>query len=337
VALRGIPAAMRTRRVDCSGPGIARRGHGRGFRYVRPNGRAVADAQTLRRIEELAIPPAWDDVWICPDPRGHIQATGTDDAGRKQYRYHDAWRTRRDAAKFDDMLDFAHALPRLRRRVARDLRRGEMDRRRASACAVRLLDIGFFRIGSERYAHDNHSYGLTTLHRRHVRVDGREVVFDYPAKSGQRRVQAVADPAAVKVVCELKRRRGGGDELLAYKQDRRWVDLDADDVNAYIKEAAGGDFSAKDFRTFSATALCALSLAKHDPEAMSKSARERAVRGAIGEVAEYLGNTPAVARRAYIDPRVLDCFRAGITLDVAGARGPTSDRVRTALIGLLAD
>ena len=253
---------MRTRRVDCNGPGIARRRRGRGFTYVRPDGRAVADRVTLERIHELAIPPAWDDVWISADPRGHIQATGTDDAGRKQYRYHDAWRTRRDAAKFDDMLDFARALPRLRRRVARDLRRSQIDLARANACAVRLLDVGFFRIGSDIYASDNASYGLTTLRREHAHVAGDTIVFDYPAKSGQRRVQEVADPVAVDIVGSLKRRRGGGDELLAYKRAGRWADLKADDVNAYIKDAAGGDFSAKDFRTLSATALFAVVLAR---------------------------------------------------------------------------
>jgi DNA topoisomerase IB len=328
---------VRTRQIDSNGPGIARRRRGRGFSYVHPNGRAVADRATLKRIDELAIPPAWEDVWISPDPRGHIQATGIDDAGRKQYRYHDAWRTRRDATKFDDMLDFARALPRLRRRVARDLRRPQIDLARANACAVRLLDVGFFRIGSDVYADDNASYGLTTLRREHVHASGDAVVFDYPAKSGQRHVQEVVDPASVDVVCSLKRRRGGGDELLAYKQDGRWADLKADDVNIYIKDAADGDFSAKDFRTFGATALFAVAVARRGGEATSKTGRQRVVRAAVDEVAEYLGNTPAVARRAYIDPRVADRFHAGVTIDPGGARRPTSDCVRAALIDLIAD
>jgi DNA topoisomerase I len=328
---------MRTRRVDCAGPGIARGRRGRGFTYRHANGQPVADAATLQRIGGLAIPPAWDDVWICSDPRGHIQATGIDDAGRKQYRYHDAWRARRDTAKFDRMVAFARVLPKLRRRVARDLKRGQLDLARTDALAVRLLDVGFFRIGSEVYAEENASYGLTTVLREHVHVNGGTVVFDYPAKSGQRRVQEVADAAAVDAVCALKRRRGGGGELLAYKRDGRWVDLSADDVNAYIKDVTGGDFSAKDFRTYSATALFAVALARYDGEAATNAARERVVRAAVEEVADYLGNTPAVARRAYIDPRVVDRFKDGATIDADGARGPASERVRTGLIELLDD
>src|SRR5215218_5186833 len=196
----------RLRRSDCSTPGLRRRRRGRGFEYLDADGVRVDDPETLERIDALAIPPAWTDVWICPDPRGHLQATGVDAAGRKQYRYHDAWRTRRDRQKFEQMLDFARALPRLRRRVARDLRAahdGGVTRERVLACAARLLDRGFFRIGSESYAEGNGSYGLATIRKEHVRLNDDDVVFDYPSKSGQRRVQAVADPDVRDVVGAL--------------------------------------------------------------------------------------------------------------------------------------
>jgi DNA topoisomerase I len=314
----------RTRRVDCSGPGIARRRQGRGFVYLDADGARITDEDAIDRIRALAIPPAWRDVWICRDPRGHIQATGTDQAGRKQYRYHDDWRRRRDQAKFDAMVAFARALPALRRRVARDLAppaEGEqMSQARVLACAARLLDVGLFRIGGEDYASRNETYGLTTLLKRHVRVKPDGLLFDYPAKHGLLRVQRVADPDVRPVVAALKRRRGGGEELLAYRRpgrSRGWVDVRADDVNAYLKEAAGGDFTAKDFRTWNATALCAVALAVHAREATSRTSRRRIVNAAVKEVATFLGNTPTVARGSYIDPRVIDRFGEGLTIAAA--------------------
>jgi DNA topoisomerase-1 len=341
----------RTRRSDCSEPGIARLRRGRGFTYVDRDGERIEDAPTIDRIRALAIPPAWTDVWICADPRGHIQATGIDAAGRKQYRYHDDWRRRRDAAKFDAMVAFARALPRLRRRVADDLRGEQIDRVRVLACAVRLLDVGFFRIGSDDYAAQNETYGLTTLTRRHVRVDDGVIVFDYPAKHGMRRVQQVLDADAREIVCALKTRRGGGPELLAYRERRRWVDVKADDVNAYIKEAAGGDFTAKDFRTWNATALMAVALATRAADAASlrsRTARRRVVTAAVREVAVFLGNTPAVCRRSYVDPRVIDRFQSGLTIAEALAQPaepeagepvqerPIDERVRRAVLDLIA-
>jgi DNA topoisomerase IB len=256
-------------------------------------------------------------VWICPYPNGHLQATGVDAAGRKQYRYHDAWRTRRDAEKFADMTRFADALPLLRECVERDLRSSDqLTRDRVLACAVRLLDRGFFRIGTEEYTVTNESYGLATMRKEHVTVepDGT-MVFDYPAKSGKRRIQAVVDPLATEIVAALKRRRGGGPELLAYKQGRRWADVRSPDINAYLKEATGGDFSAKDFRTWSATVLAAVALAVSGPAHGSKTSRNRAITRAIRETSHYLGNTPAVCRASYIDPRVFDAFRAGLVID----------------------
>jgi DNA topoisomerase-1 len=308
---------VRIRRVDCSGPGILRSRRGRGFAYVGMDGQPVRDPEALARIRALVIPPAWRDVWICPLPTGHLQAVGTDAAGRRQYLYHEAWRTRRDQEKFDHMLEFARALPGLREQAATHLAEEGMTRERVLACATRLLDRGFFRIGSEGYAEQNQTYGLATIQKRHVRLDGALITFDYATKGGQRRLQSVLDPEAREVVAALKRRRGGGPELLAYRRGRAWVDVRSEDINAYIKEQTGGDFSAKDYRTWSATVLAAVALASSFSVARSRTARVRAVSRAVKEVAHYLGNTPAVCRASYIDPRVFDRYRSGLT--VAGA------------------
>jgi DNA topoisomerase I len=310
----------RLRRSDCSAPGIARRRRGRGFEYLDPEGQRVDDAHTLARIDQLAIPPAWRDVWICDDEFGHLQATGIDAAGRKQYLYHDRWRQHRDRLKFESMLAFARKLPRLRRGVERALAREELDQERVLGCAVRLLDLGFFRIGSEDYAEQNGSYGLASMRKHHVSLHDQALIFDYTAKSGRRRVQAITDPDALSVVATLKRRRTGADQLLAYRADRAWVAVRSEDINSFIKTLAGDDFTAKDFRTWNATVLAALSLAEHEIPS-SKSSRERNVRRTVQTVAAYLGNTPAVCRRAYIDPRVFDRYRAGRTVrDELGRR-----------------
>jgi DNA topoisomerase IB len=273
-----------------------------------------------RRIEELVIPPAWQDVWICADPQGHIQATGIDDAGRKQYLYHDLWRRNRDRQKFEQMIEFAEALPRMRRRVGRDLSRSGLGSERVLGCAIRLLDLGFFRIGSERYAEENETYGLATIRRKHVSFRAGAAVFDYSAKGSQRHVREVGEPKVVAVLRALKRRRGGGHELLAFRDGRRWVDVRSADINEYLKDAAGGDFSAKDFRTWNATVLAAVALAVRqasDPP-QTPTARKRAVNDAVKQVASYLSNTPAVCRRAYIDPRVIDRFESGETIATEG-------------------
>src|SRR6266480_185241 len=199
----------RLRRVDCAAPAITRRRRGRGFEYLDGNGDRIDDPEVIERIRSLAIPPAWEEVWICADPLGHIQATGLDDRGRKQYRYHDLWRERRDREKFEAMVDFARRLPNLRDRVERDLRKRRISRERVLACAVRLLDRGFFRIGSEDYAEENDTYGLATMRKRHVTVTGDVVTFDYESKGGQRRVQSIGDPEVAAIVRTLKRRKGG--------------------------------------------------------------------------------------------------------------------------------
>jgi DNA topoisomerase I len=326
----------RLRRSDCSGPGLRRIRSGRGFRYTDADGRPVRDAEDVLRIKQLAIPPAWEDVWICSDPLGHLQATGVDAAGRKQYLYHPRWREMRDRQKFDHMLDFAAALPRLRRRVLAALRSGdEPNAERVLACAVRLLDIGLFRIGSEQYADDEGGVGLATVHKDYVTVHRGEVVFDYPGKSGVRRVQAVRDPPTIKLVSALKRRRSGSAQLLAYRERRRWHDVRSEQINDYLKALIGEDYSAKDFRTWNATVLAAVALAADGREATTKAARKRAIDGAVRGVAEVLGNTPAVARRSYIDPRIFDRYLSGWTiggeLDRIGSLNGPDDRRRTRL------
>jgi DNA topoisomerase I len=304
----------RLRRVDCSGPGIARRRRGRGFEFLDEDGRRIDDPEVLGRIAELAIPPAWKEVWVCPYPMGHLQATGVDARGRKQYIYHPKWRERRDQQKFDSMLYFARALPAMRRRVAKHLTDPGLTRRRVLACSVRLLDRGFFRVGGEDYKVENETYGLATMHLSHVRLEDGMLTFDYRAKSGRRRVQSIVDPAVHDIVGQLKRRRGDP-ELLAYRDGRSWRDIKSADITAYVKEVTRGDFSAKDFRTWNATVLASVALAVSGEAATgTKTARNRAKTRAVKEVAHYLGNTPAVCRASYIDPRVFDRFDSGLTI-----------------------
>jgi DNA topoisomerase IB len=302
------------RRVDCSRPGIARRRRGRGFEYLDERGERIDDAEALERIRDLVIPPAWENVWICPYPLGHIQAVGTDAAGRRQYLYHQLWRERRDQEKFDEMIRFARALPRVRALTARRLRAKDATRDRVLSGAVRLLDRGFFRIGTEDYAEQNQTYGLATMERRHVTLgEGHVLTFDYVAKGGKRRVQSIVDPDVYRLVEVLKRRRGG-DGLFAYRSGRRWVDVRSDEINEYIKELTDEDFSAKDFRTWSATVIAAVALAVSGRAAATPTARKRAIARAVKEVAHYLGNTPAVCRASYIDPRVFDRYQDGLTI-----------------------
>jgi DNA topoisomerase IB len=329
---------MRLRRTNVSSPGFTRRRRGKGFDYLDEAGVPIDDEEALERIRALVIPPAWNDVWICPYPNGHIQATGIDARGRKQYRYHEGWRQRRDQEKFDSMVDFARALPRMREHVAEDLQTKGLNRNRVLAAATRLLDRGFFRVGGEDYAVENETYGLATMRKEHVRVeDGGVIAFDYPAKSGKRHLSAVVDPQICQIVLKLKRRRGGGPELLAYQHGRRWTDIKSDDVNEYVKQAMDGDYSAKDFRTWKATVLAARALAVSPAALDSERARKRAEVRAVKEVAYYLGNTPAVARASYIDPRVFDRFASGLT--IAGALEHLADdedvTIESAVIDLI--
>jgi DNA topoisomerase I len=338
----------RLRRSNCAAPGFTRKRRGRGFEYLGSDGDHVDDPEVLERISALAIPPAWREVWICMDPLGHLQATGIDAAGRKQYLYHENWRTHRDRMKFDSMIGFGGALPSLRRSVTRDLRfgdEGDLPAERVLACAVRLLDLGFFRIGSEDYAERNESYGLSTMLREHLTIEEKELTFDFPAKSGQRRVQAILDSDAARVLRPLKRRRSGR-QLLAYRDGDQWVEVNAEEVNEYIKHHTSGDFTAKDFRTWNATVLASVALAGAEQNT-SHTRRERTVREAVKTVAAYLGNTPAVCRASYIDPRVIDRYHAGATIagtiaelpagtpDLANTR--TRARIEDAVLELLAD
>jgi DNA topoisomerase IB len=267
-------------------------------------------------------------VWICPDPRGHIQATGLDAAGRKQYLYHESWQRRAASRKFRTMRAFAASLPDLRRAVSRDLNRDGVPRERALACAVRLLDLGMFRIGGEEYAGSNGSFGLATIRREHVSRDGDELIFDFPAKSGRRRLKAVRDRGALRAIEAMRRRRSGPEDLLVFRKGEKWFDVRSEDVNGYIQEKIGEEFSAKDFRTWHGTVLAALALAARAVP-RSRSGAERAIRAAVEEVADALGNTAAVCRSSYIDPRVFDRFRAGERIDVSQPRrGRLSTRGR---------
>ncbi|MGI8447674.1 MAG: DNA topoisomerase IB [Streptosporangiaceae bacterium] len=314
-------------RSDLSGPGIRRRRHGRGFRYLGPEGTPVRDPEVLARVKALVIPPAWEDVWISAAPDGHIQAVGTDAAGRRQYRYHDFWREQRDREKHDRVLEFGAVLPGVRTVVLDHLDGRTLSRDRVLAAAIRLVDLGFFRPGGDEYAVENGSYGLATILREHVTCRrGGELVFDYIGKSAQHREQAVADERVCAVVRSLKRRRDGGDGLLAYRSGPRWHDVTAADINDYLREVSGADFTAKDFRTWHATVLAAVGLAVSVQAAGSESARKRAIARVIREVSGYLGNTPAVARASYIDPRVIEFYEEGTTIAPAlGQLGQQSE------------
>jgi DNA topoisomerase IB len=336
----------RLRRADCAGPGITRARRGRGFAYRDVDGDAITDAEVLARISDLAVPPAWQDVWICPHPNGHIQAIGTDAAGRRQYRYHDHWRVQRDREKYDRVLEFAARLPKARETTARDLGLDGMPRERALATAFHLLDLGFFRVGGEEYAEVHGTYGLATIRRDHVTVAKDSITFDYVAKHGKEIVRSLAHPEVCEAVRVLKRRRGGGAELLAYREGSRWVDVKSTDINDYLRDSLGPDIeaSAKDFRTWHGTVLMAVGLAVSTTAPTSPTARRRAVNRAIAEVAHYLDNTPAVARSAYIDPRVIDNYNDGVTIaraldklgaDVDFGQPATRGGVETAVLRML--
>ena len=307
-----MPGVSDLVRSDPGVPGIRRRRCGRGFRYLGPDGAAVRDRGTIARIRALVIPPAWQDVWICPDPAGHIQATGTDAAGRRQYRYHDLWREQRDQQKHDRMLEFGAALPRLREVIGRHLGGRGLVRQRVLAAAVQLINLGFFRPGGEEYAAGNGSFGLATIRRDQVSVSRGQIVFTYTGKGARQQEQAVAEGQVCAVVRSLKRRRGGG-RLLAYRRGSCWHDVTATDINDYLREVSGGEFTAKDFRTWHATVLAAVGLAVSEG-ADTAAARRRAIARVCQEVASYLGNTPAVARASYIDPRVISLYQEGKTI-----------------------
>jgi DNA topoisomerase I len=298
-------------------PGIRRRRAGRGFTYLDHDGRRLANPETLARIRGLAIPPAWSDVWICPTENGHLQATGRDARGRKQYRYHDRWRTIRDETKFERLVDFALALTPLRRRIERDLGGRGLTKEKVLATVLRLMDVAWARVGNVEYARDNASFGLTTLRGRHVRVTGDRVRFEFAGKGGKVHAFGVNDERLARIVRRCKDLPG--QELFQYldeEGERR--PIGSGDVNDYVRETTGGEFSAKDFRTWAGTVVAATALAAAGP-ATSKRQAARRVSRAMAVVGESLGNTPAIARASYVHPVVIDAYLDG-TLDAAWAR-----------------
>lgn len=312
-------------RVDPSGAGISRSRRGRGFRYFGPDGRPMEDRWELARVRSLAVPPAWREVWICPEPDGHIQAVGTDAAGRRQYLYHERWRRARDREKFDRVLRLARRLPGVRAEVAARLTEGGLGRERVLAGALRMLELGAFRVGGEEYApgHEDEdgSFGLATLRRDHVRRVRGEVRVCYPAKGGAQRLLSLRDPEIHRLVGALLRRRSETGDLLVYRAARGWHDVRAEDINGYLKELAGREFSAKDLRTWNATVLAAVALASCRADRTgSARGRRREFNRACRQVSEHLGNTPTVARQSYIDPRVAEAFEHGRTVERAVRR-----------------
>ncbi|PXY27367.1 DNA topoisomerase IB [Prauserella muralis] len=304
---------MRLRRSELSRPGIRRRRQGRHFRYLNSDGSPLTDPETLDRVRGLVVPPAWRRVWISPDPLGHIQAVGFDDAGRRQYLYHPEWRRARDEEKHDRVLALAGKLPAVREEIVADLRRGGVDRRRMLAAALRMIDRGVFRTGGEEYAEANGSRGATTLLREHVRIRGDELTFRYPAKGGLDRQLTLRDRELAEALAALRRCRTGSRRLFVCRNGDGWHELRSGEVNEHFKELAGPEFTVKDLRTWNATVLAAVALACTD-RPPSQRGRRRAVAAVMREVAEELGNTPAVARRSYVDPRVVTAFEEGRTV-----------------------
>jgi DNA topoisomerase I len=308
-------AVLGLNRSDPRSPGLTRIRADAGFVYLEIGGGVVTDPLTLARIKALAIPPAWTGIWISADPLGHIQATGVDSRGRIQYRYHPLWREQRDEQKFAHMLRFAAALPGLRDATLRDLRHRGLDRGRVAASAVRLIDLGLFRIGGERYAALDHHYGAATLEKQHVRIRRDGLVFDYVAKEGKQRIVTVEDAAVLPTVRALAHADNGLTPLFCFQDGgAAWHPLHSHDVSAYIADSSGGHFTAKEFRTWNATVLMALALAGAGPPASERAARG-AVNAGVRAVAAWLGDTPAVARSSYIDPRLIARYSSGSGLD----------------------
>jgi DNA topoisomerase-1 len=304
-------------------PGFRRKRAGRGFTYEDSHGRHLEDPEALARIRAVAIPPAWTDVWICPISGGHLQATGRDARGRKQYRYHDRWREVRDETKFGRLAEFGMALTRIRRRVDRDLRRSGLPPERVLATVVRLLDIALIRVGNRAYARDNDSYGLTTLRNRHVVVRGRSLRFEFRGKGGKLHTLALEDERLARIV---KRCRDlPGYELFQCLEDGERRPVDSGDVNEYLREIGGEDFTAKDFRTWAGTVLAAQELGAEEPP-RSKRQATRAVNQAIESVGHQLGNTRAIARRSYVHPQVIKAFQDGTLHSIWQAELPKPRR-----------
>jgi DNA topoisomerase-1 len=299
--------AARLRYVHDTQPGIRRRRVGRGFRYVGGDGAPVREAATLERIRALAIPPAWRDVWICPAAHGHLQAVGRDARGRKQYRYHPRWRAVRDETKYSRLVEFARALPRIRARVAADLARPGLPRPKVLATVVRLLETTAIRVGNAAYVRQNGSFGLTTLRSRHVTVQGSQLCFEFRGKGGKRHCVKITDHRVARIVRRCQDLPG--QELFRYRDDSGHSQtIDSADINEYLRQIAGGAFTAKDFRTWVGTVLAARILAERGHPAPTVTARRRHVREAIARVSTQLGNTPTICRKCYVHPLVIDAY-----------------------------
>jgi DNA topoisomerase IB len=311
-------------------PGLSRERRRGQSVILDPSGEPVSDSETLERVRVLSIPPAWTHVWIAASPNAHLQATGLDSKGRRQYLYHRLWRERRDLDKYDDMLEFADKLPRIRATASSLLGAHHDERDRTLALAIRLLDIGLFRVGWDRYARDNGHVGLTTLRRENVTLRGHEVHFDFVAKSGKRRRMTVRDPESVAALAKLKRRRGAPDELLVFRSEHGWRRVHAPDVNNALRTWGQGPYSAKEFRTWSATVLAAVALSR---EHRTGGRGPRAVNRAVREVSAALGNTPAVARASYIDPRVITLFDSDRVIELPDAAPPSAFTLEIELAG----
>ena len=334
----------RLRRVSSSDPGWTRLHHGRGYRYLDVHGQKLGKAE-VERVKSLVIPPAWRDVWISPYPNAHLQAVGTDEAGRRQYLYHPAWRAKRDEAKFDRVVAMAQRLPEVRQRLREELSRDGLPRETALAAAVRLVDLGCFRLGSESYTEQNGSYGLTTLERRHVRREGDVRVFSFVGKSGVEHEIRLDDSRLAPVIDRMTLRREPEERLLCSKEDGLWVPVQPADINDHIRELFDLEVTAKDFRTWHATLHVAGALGTsvlQSGPARNKTARNKVVRQAIVGASELLGNTPTVCRSSYVNPRVIDLYESGTTIaetlqELPEDRDEARDHLDRAVIELLAD
>jgi len=305
-------------------PGYTRRANNGEFEYLDTEGKTIGDEQRLLRIKRLAIPPAWTDVWICPSPSGHIQATGRDARGRKQYRYHDRWRELRDENKFDRLAAFAKALPNIRRRIAKDLKLPGLPRRKVLATVVRLLERTFIRIGNEEYARENKSFGLTTMQDRHVTVKGDRLRFRFRGKSGRAHEVDMTDRRIAKIVSKCQDLPG--QDLFQYIDDGEVRDAASQDVNDYLREITNENFTAKDFRTWAGTVLAAIALNAQGEFETKKQAKAN-VKTAVCAVAQLLGNTPAICRKCYVHPAIVEAYLSGRQIAGLGQVIKTPDNI----------
>jgi DNA topoisomerase-1 len=325
---------MRLRRANPAGPGLRRRRRGKGWQYLDDDGSPIRDAEVCDRLNGLVIPPAWKDVWICPYPNGHLQAVGTDDAGRKQYLYHDQWRKERDEEKFDRVLDLVPLLPDFRSAVDDELRTRGLTRARVTAGALRMLDRGVFRTGGDEYAEQNGSRGAATLLRQDVVIERGDLVFHYPAKGGIDRRLRMRDEPLARLVRSLRRVRADDERLLVYRSGKDWCEVRAGDLNERFKELTGPDYTAKDLRTWNATVVAAVAFASADRPG-SKTGRKKVEVQVMDEVAFQLGNTRSVARSSYVDPRVAGAFEEGHTIRDALAKAEAREEIEAAVHTLL--